>query len=266
MSKKGKEYLKNKFSKGALPTESDFALLIDSMFNLEDDGFEELIDGPLRLYVKDHQEKKDKKQTLLEFYASILDTKESGAWKFAMSENDKQLFIKDQNDRVVVSIDQNGRVKFDAEFIDLGGVASRIGTIGTFQSTNPKPILANGEWQTLVNGLSGCQMFDIVAGVGYKENNRFALLRATASLVPRKFQLWDILLPRFTPRNAQIQVTQSYSCSSRDKIDLKWMETERGRYDLQIRTRFNYGGNMQIRYHLTKLWFDTYVTGNISNS
>jgi DNA-binding transcriptional regulator YhcF (GntR family) len=49
MDKKNRETLKNYFKKGSLPSEKEFANLIDSMLNTIDDGFEKTEDEGLKI-------------------------------------------------------------------------------------------------------------------------------------------------------------------------------------------------------------------------
>ncbi|MEI8598240.1 hypothetical protein P4S64_13590 [Vibrio sp. M60_M31a] len=58
--------------------------------------------------------------------------------------------------------------------------------------------------------------------------------------------------------------TRVLSLSCRQELKLRWLhETEKGTkrpYRLQIRTNTSYGDNRYIRYHITKLWDDDYMT------
>lgn len=266
MSKQGKEYLKDVFSKGSLPTESNFRLLIDSMFNLEDDDLRDLLDGALKLYVKNNEDPDTKNGALLEFFKDIADTKSASSWRFSLSDTDEKLQVIDSSDRVVLEMDQKGNVSFDAENIDLKGKIIRSGTEGSYinkidssdDKEYPNQVKADGEWKTIIEE-EDCQLFEVVAGVGSSDSKSYALLRATVSLVPKEPFFYF-----FTPKNRQIQVTQSYSGSSRNKLDLKWTKKKGSNmYCLQLRSRKDFGGNTMISYHITNLWFDPKMSQSI---
>ncbi|MEM0939798.1 MAG: hypothetical protein AAF600_06670 [Bacteroidota bacterium] len=261
--KKGRSYLIKLFSRGSLPTEDNFKDLINSSFNLQDDGFDALFDGPLELFVKEDEKTKKENHSLLEFYPSIRDTESKPSWKFSIGYDRKSLQISNEKERVVVVIDQEGKVRFNTQSINLGKVIRRQSTIGTYRSPHdknrsanfPREVRADGNWKTIIERMEGCQLFEVAAGVEYSDTKSYAILLANASLVPSKYN-W----PFFTPRNTKIHITQSYSGLSNNKLDLKWAKNAeyKGSYNLLIRSRRDYGGTTMIKYHITQKWFDKY--------
>ncbi len=257
MAKRGKEYLKEVFRKGALPTESHFSLLIDSMFNLEDDDFEDLLDGPLRLYLKEQEEGEDRRESLLKFYTAVSKADTQSSWRISLSE-DEVLSFKNKVGDTVFHLDQSGNV-----VVGMGGIRVmedliHSGLKGQY-SPNFRPV-ADGKWHSIIEGLEGCQVFQVTAGVGYKANSRFAIMQATVCLVPPKKNFWDFILPRFSHRNAVVNVTQAFGHSVGDKIDLKWERSDDNKYDLKIRTRNDFGAKTLIRYHISRQWFDPFMS------
>lgn len=153
--------------------------------------------------------------------------------------------------------------------LDVNGVVGSRGRVGVQAHGGAVALLANGVYQDITGELRGCQAFEIMAGVGYKERGkgRFALLHAVAlnTYNPHWFSIsW---LPTRTP------IRQQHAFYSRraHRLQLRWHGTG-GRdasYRLQIRTATNYmedldnGGKdlppdqqVRIQVYLTQLWFD----------
>ena len=108
-------------------------------------------------------------------------------------------------------------------------------------------IIPIGEVETTVYAES------IVAGVGGNEGDgKFALAHAIAVNTFNK--------------NPSINLTQSYSGGRGSKIDIRWRKGEnKYEYTLQMRVRhkFDKTGKIKVRYHITKLWYDTQMIGSI---
>ncbi len=266
MNRKGRDQLKELFSKGKLPTESSFQILIDSMYNREDDDFDDLYDGPLKLYVKTEKRKRSEAETLLEFYNDLANTGEDGkaTWRFSLSPEGALKIFRD-GDKEVIVIDAEGNIELVSEELKISGNVSLSGFKGSYTSNNElgKPLpdpLADGEWHPIVEGVNGCQMFKVVAGVGYPGGSKFALAHAIATLVPKRKYFWNI--PRFNPRHSRIQIVQSCGGSLKEKLDLKWA-TAGDNHNLLVRSRTNYGAKTTIQCHITKLWFDPTMSENI---
>ena len=63
-----------------------------------------------------------------------------------------------------------------------------------------------------------------------------------------------------------VEITQSYSGGRGSKIDIRWRKGEnKYEYTLQMRVRhkFDKTGKIKVRYHITKLWYDTQMIGSI---
>lgn len=276
MSRKGKEYLKDVFRQGALPTESNFALLIDSMFNLEDDEFERLIDGPLQLHLTPKQDQGELDGgSVLEFFNHEVGRGNESAWKFSVTEKKDDdeggdLIISDRSGRKLLRFTQDGKIILSTDELKLNGTLARAGDKGTFKSTDKdgeslKAPKADGEWHPIVANVKPCQMYQVVAGVGYPKGDDYALAHAVASLVPRTRTFWDFM-PSFTPRNAKIQITQSHSSRLNCKLDFKWTDQGDGTFNLEVRTRKDFGGKATIQCNVTKMWFDPEMGANISDA
>ncbi|CAM3704031.1 hypothetical protein VA7868_01488 [Vibrio aerogenes CECT 7868] len=137
------------------------------------------------------------------------------------------------------------------------------GTIASRSRQGYQPVSdaipADGEWHDITGRLEGCQMFEVVAGIGIRHSGRYALLHAIATNTCAPVHWWW----QFWRRKNPIKTQHAYFGSMADRLALRWKQTtEQGAirpYVLQIRTNTSYGANQFIRYHLTQLWDDAYM-------
>lgn len=268
MTKRNRNTLTDNFTTGAMPSQEEFADLIDSVVNIVDDGFEKSPKDGWKVAQLGNDGK------LMSFYDQI--TVKSPLWSIAFSmsgyggdeagRKNLNLFCGedrasgltlamapgeepgDQNrHKVRVGVNQSSP---DHELDVQGTVASnaRVGRAG-------KRVPADGQWHPIVQGLNGCQALEVMAGVGKKNSGKYALMHAFA-------------LNTFNSKKSSISYHQAHYLSKCDKIELRWAaETGKETYALEMRTRCSYGADgensIYICYHITELWQDPFMEGCI---
>ena len=93
------------------------------------------------------------------------------------------------------------------------------------------------------------------AGVGGETGEgRYALLRAVAlkTYNPRRTFPW------LSRRFKRIKSQHAYYGHPRDRLELRWANGEES-YRLQLRSRCDYEDGINVRYYITKLWFDEHM-------
>jgi hypothetical protein len=118
---------------------------------------------------------------------------------------------------------------------------ARVGTY-TCDDCKPETVLADGKWHKIITNLNGINAFEIVASVsGPPKSGNYALLHAIA------------LCTYGDSKNAIVQHSARYK-GMFENIELKWTgNTYKDPYSLEIRTRFNFGDGILIKYNITQL-------------
>lgn len=282
MTKQDRPTLKSFFRSGALPTEEEYSDLIDSTVNLMDDGFAKTeVDG-LQLASKGGSER------VMSFYQGLGASKPSWVFdhdaktdgilhirpdegKAAMSsaEAAKKAPADDAQDAKLyapnLSLTRDGRVGVNREHpdwrLDVGGVARMEGRVGV-SSHNIPAVRADGSWNFITQPMTGCQILEVVAGVGGPEGDgRYSLIRAIAM---NTYQPQNALLNWIFKRRSIKAQTAMYGRYA-DRLRLKWEnhEDKPHYYRLKIRTNADFGPDRLIRYNITRLWFDTHMVGSL---
>ncbi|MDQ3109393.1 MAG: adhesin [Bacteroidota bacterium] len=239
MNLKNRETLKEFFSKGKMPAEGNFEALIDSMVNRIDDGFSKDMENGLMLSPEGSS------KSLLGFFRSI--EQKNAAWTIAIDAEDKHrglCFLEPgQQGGVRMFLQEGGNVGIGtiapAYKLDVNGLAGMKGRVGTFATGT---IPADGEWHNVLADLNGCHAFEIVARVGQPGKGRYAILYATAAST-------------FGRSKSKITKMQAHYGWWWNKMKIRWNGTTFS-YGLQLRSRRNYGKDISIHYHITKLWGD----------
>jgi len=257
--------LKERFRAGRMPTEEDFMSLVDSMVNSVDEGFVVSEENGLEI-----KQKKDSSRLMSFFsnlverkpqwFASIRKNSEKGESSFNlkstnMNSEESAVTIVNrlpgdcscESPRTLVGV---GKAVPKCE-LDVNGLIASKGRIG-FEDDKYE-VAADGEWHDVTDVLTGCQCFEIVAGVGGSEGDgKFALAHAIAVNV-------------FNSR-PKVEITQSYSGGRGARIEIRWRKNQ-GKFDftLQLRVRHKYqnADKVRVRYKLTKLWYDTQMIESI---
>ncbi|MDR7088938.1 MULTISPECIES: hypothetical protein [Cellvibrio] len=250
MEKLDRNALKNKFKKGRMPSEQDFSNLIDSMVNILEEGFDKTSRDGLKISQLMGSGR------LLSFYKNI--AVESPQWFLELSTSENKLHFGtpqsprvlslysqgsgsdgQNNLRVAVGINkENPQTTLDVE----GTIASsgRMGKVGDMAAP------ADGEWHDITSALTGCEAFEVVAGVGGQDaDGKYALVHAIA-------------LNTFNGKSS-INTQDAHFGNKCNRLELRWQPVpEQGQFHfkLQIRAQCSYGKNIWINYHITRLWFD----------
>lgn len=259
MAKRNRETLKNFFRKGALPSEEQFADLIDSTVNMVDEGFSKSAQNGLEITSQGNH------ATLVTFFRGS--DPEQPNWSLGYGNNNESLLFTPRTGPddatpplTLSSVDYQGafegRVGINTASplydLDVRGVVRAAGRIGVNPLGAPT-VPADGKWHDVTEPLNGCHAFEIMAGVGKKKTGKYALIHAIAI---NTFNPQGMLF-NFFNRKKRIRCTQAYYYSRADKLKLRWCKGASGRqYTLQLRTNSDYGKGILIQYNLTRLWFD----------
>lgn len=256
MTKKDRTTLKAFFRDGALPTAEHFRDLIDSGVNQIEDGYSKTPTDGLRLTSVGGSLR------VLSLYESL--SAQHPSWVIDHGDTASLHFRRGVGQTAPgISFSPDGRlgVRVDAPewALDIDGVQRVRGRIG-FASDEIPHVPADGRWHDVTTEMTGCQAFEVMAGVGGEPNKgRYSMLHAVAmnAYHPRNW----ILNWMFRRRSIKAQ-TAMYG-SYADRIRLRWVATSnRHHFKLQMRTNANFGKDKVIRYYLTRLWFDPTMAGS----
>lgn len=273
MTRQDRTTLKSFFRNGALPTAEHYRDLIDSGINQVDDGFSKTPAEGLRLHSAGSALR------LMSLYQGagasrpswVLDHgREPGVLNLRPEEGlsaDEVDFGDQTRPAEGLTMTRDGRLGVNspepAWRLDVDGATRSDGRIGA-----PTPgiasVPADGDWHDITRTLTGCQAFEIMAGVGGElTQGRYSMLHAIAmnAFHPRN----SILNWLFGRRKIKAQ-TAMYG-SYADRLRLRWVAApERHSYKLQLRANARFGKDKVIRYYITRLWFDTLMNGSRGGS
>lgn len=248
MEKLDRNALKNKFKKGKMPSEQDFSNLIDSMVNILEEGFDKTSRDGLKISQLMGSGR------LFSFYKNI--AVESPQWFLELSSSENKLHFGTPNCPRVLSLyshtdDGQGNLRVAVGInkenpqatLDVEGTIASTGRMG---KSGEMAAAADGEWHDITSALTGCEAFEIVAGVGGQDaDGKYALLHATA-------------LNTFNGKSS-INIQDAHFGNKCNRLELRWHPAPgqgQFHFKLQIRVQCSYGKNIWIKYHLTRLWFD----------
>ena len=252
--------LKALFKSGQMPSEQDFSTLIESTVNRIDEGFEKTADDGLRI-------SQIGTGRLLSFYENL--SVNSPQWFLEMGPRafgERSLHVVSRGSESPASVlslvrragneapERGARIAVGVNNrdphheLDVAGTVRSHGRLGR---SGDMEVPADGKWHDLTGPLSGCNALEIVAGVGARddEEGKYAILHAVA------VNAFD--------GKGQINQTQSNYGSGCSRMLLRWNlpdKSDRFKYVLQARTHCPYDSGAWIRYHLTQLWFDPFMT------
>lgn len=282
--------LKEFFKKGNLPGESAFIKLIDSTFNIADDKLDINQDG-LMIYPSENG--KDK---LLSFFEDRDDTdatwvmfiskKENGGIsinQISSSKDDDNSLDEKQNPPALFIEKDSGKVGLGKDspdqLLDVNGIIASQGRVGTFCEGH---VEADGDWHNVFDaklGLHGCNAYEIMAyAEGAHGEGRFSLMHAIA-------------ISTLGNSRPKISKTRAYHGKWWNKIDMRWesrpsriaeespenkkkvffltrwwrsfqvwMEQKNtDKYNLQIRTKSNYGDGFKLYFKVSVLWNSDFI-------
>lgn len=235
-----REQLKKYFKSGMLPSENHFAILIDSMFNKVDDGISKNeVDGLMIFPTGDEQK-------LISFYDYIKEKKAS--WVIVNQSGETQgLIIKEEKNQWPTLFFQKGGniglgTLFPRQKLEVDGMVAAKGRQGTFKEGK---VPADGKWHDIVENLTGCQAFEVMAYAGRKHKGKYALMHATA-------------ISTFGKSKSKITKTCAYYGFWWNSLTCRW-SGETFNYRLQVKTRSNYGPDQTIIFKISKLWDDSFI-------
>ena len=248
MARKDRKTLEAKFKNGKMPTEVAFADLIDSTLNLIDDGFEKTIEDGLKVF-----QLGDGK--LMSFYQNMSTL--SSMWSMGIDQATGNLSFSAQHDAPPVLTLRSandalpGNVAKAAVGINTGNPRYELDVAGTIASfarvgRRGKPVPADGNWHDITEMLTGCQAFEVVAGVGGLDGDgKYALMHAFA----------------INAYNDKSHITyhQAYYGAKCNRLELRWeknVNVENFEYTLQLRVGSSFGDKIWVNYYLTRLWQD----------
>lgn len=275
MTQQNRKALKEFFKDGALPTGANFADLVDSTLNIKDDGFSWSVQNGVQISLVGNQKR------LISFFVN--DSQRSAPdWCFSSDpQNSKLSFVRaaangaGNNGMDASSAGSNGAdaSKTRAQSLNPDGEVMNLladGTVqvnGTIQSRArygiSGTIPADGDWHDITEELNGCQMLEVVAGVGLpgEYKGRYALLHAVAmnTFNPRRYFF------NFFFNKRPIRCTHSWYLNRGDRMKLRWISKE-GRQDkhayaLQLKTMSEYERDTMVQYSITRLWLNNMASG-----
>lgn len=248
--------LRNYFDDGALPSGEHFGELIESTVNKVDDGFDKTPRDGLKLtWFTSAAERAD--PNFISFYRG--DRFGPPVWRLAHDPEGDILRVNSERDGVITSLAVGrGKVGVNtaspAEALDVAGTVRARGRIGYPAAGGAVP--ADGKWHPITEWITGCQAFEVAAGVGGgKGSGRYAMLHAIAMNAYNPGRRW---LGWFFPGSRRIRTTNAAYGRMRDRILLRW-ETSRDDarlFRLVLRSRCPFDDGVQVQAHLTQLWFD----------
>jgi len=254
MTSRNRETLRNFFDEGKLPTRDHFGDLIDSMLNMSDEGFRKSADNGLEISTPVSHD------ALISFYRE--QSARTALWSMSYGGDRDQLQFHHGSVAAarglppVLALDAQDRVGIHTadprHALDVAGVVSAQGRVGSYRPANEVPLLADGGWKDLTDTLRGCNAFEVMAGAG--GGGRFALMHAIAMNTYNPTAGWF----DFLSKKKRIRCQNAWYGRSCDKLELRWdgSSGKNANYRLQIRSTCDYGPNVHIKAHVTRLWFD----------
>jgi hypothetical protein len=268
MTKRNRETLKKRFGDGEMPSSTDFADLIESVLNINDDGILYNENDGLRLT-------QIGRNRVLSLYGAI--EEKSPVWAFGLGtyrvdthrscltldvgqrrgrREDRAggdddgggyavlTMLAPEGDGGEAHIGVNNRAPRHA--LDVNGVVASSGRIGATGGS----VAANTEWQRIGGPYTGCTALEVMAGVGRRTEGKYALMHAYAL--------------RAFDAKGEITYHQAHYGSRRHRMQLRWVDdaSRNGSYYLELKVNCHYGEGTAIQYHLTSLWFDPAMNGS----
>lgn len=236
MALRNRETLKNFFKKGTMPSEANFADLIESTVNIADDGLFKNIENGIVISPSGSSQK------VISFFKDIEQNELAWSCELGPDNVEPGYLIRNRHSTPCFYISPTGNTGINTispkTTLEVNGYTSTAGLIGGTVASVP----ANGQWQDIVTGLEGCNALEIIARVGKENSGKYALLHAHA-------------LSTFGRSCQKIKTLQAHYGWPWNKMKLRW-HGDTFNYKLQIKTYRNYGDDVQIQFHIKKLWND----------
>lgn len=280
MPRKNRTVLRNYFRSGNMPREDHFQDLIDSSFNIVEEGFDRSPDTGFKISnMGTHDE-------LFSFYK--YSDPEKLHWKMRYTGETGQSIewvtgdevSKEKNGSVDNKLSESGPVSATPTLVlhQSGAVGigrrdprSTLDVAGFIRSEGRQggvqlQVDASAQWTPITEPLEGCYGFEVTAGVGgAKRAGKYALMHAVA-LKTYSRRGW---LSERIDRYRGIRITQASYRSRHHRLRLSWRPAvnedgellEGNKYQLFIKTNCPYGdeGEFQINIYLLRLWDDPHM-------
>ena len=273
MTVRDRDTLYKYFKAGELPTEEHFHDLIESMLNMQDEGFRKTPDHGLQISaaVGAH--------ALLTCFRA--ESARQALWTLRYGGTGEQLSLhpggSPSPQAALLTLDTQRRVGINMRqplqhTLQVDGVVGSRGRAGTYPlPAGEKSPVADGEWYPLTGALEGCVAFEVVASAsGAPGQGRHAMLHAVAlnahnrrirwfesapdKSIRRRFNDW--LNRWFNPKN-RIRCQDAWFGATCDRLELAWHSVKAGepkRYRLMVRSQCKYDSVVPIHSHVTRLW------------
>jgi len=246
MTRRRRAQLKEHFEQGKMPTQEDFADLIDSMLSMLDEGFDKSPEAGFKV-----EQLRDGK--LLSFYKDI--NIGNALWSLGLDKSTNSLSFQDAQNHALLTLSSSTdtdkiqrtlvgiRQSNPQHELDVAGTVAAHARVGR---SGELSVPADGNWYDITDYMTGCQAFEVMAGAGAKDSEgRYALMHAFAV--------------NAFGANGEITYHQSHFGNKCSRIELRWVRAEEDRFSfkLQMRVGCSYGDQVWIKYHMTQLWQDT---------
>jgi hypothetical protein len=235
--------LKNFFRKGSVPTETNFADLIDSSINIVEDGIGRSVEDGFRIAPMGYSKRllsfyENSQKSIPDWFISLNDGNSKGL-SFHQTDNDHRLVLKNSGN-IGIGI-SNPTSKLEVK--GCIGMDARKGTFVEGQ------VPGDAKWHDILEELDGVNAFEIMAQIsGKKGSGRYAIAHAIAlATFGGYLSKWSI------------RKTAANYGGFLNRLQFRWTGSVNN-YALQVRTRRHYGLNdqnaepYQIKFHVTKLW------------
>ena len=234
MAIKTRNELKRAFQRGSIPTQEDFANLIDSLSHIEEDGF----------YNKDYGWKISSSGVSNKMMSFLKNMNEkSPLWtleKYKIDDERYSLNLLNSYGESNFYLNYNGNIGIGTTDpktkLDINGEICCHGRKGTYKYGS---VSADGQWHKIITNLDDCNAFEIVAKINKYKKGVHSIIYAIA-------------VNAFNGSRKDINKITAYYKSYRDQIDLRWTGDEHN-YNLEIRTRKNQNNDCLIHYNIAKL-------------
>ncbi|HTF81885.1 MAG TPA: hypothetical protein VL947_09175 [Cytophagales bacterium] len=247
MAQQSRNVLKNFFKNGNLLSQSEFSDLIDSTWNINDDGIGKTSQEGLQLAPGASSRK------VISIYEGGMGSAPN--WQIAInaSQNKGLSIVQPGHEaQPALFVGDEGKVGIATAtpmtHLEVNGSMGSKHRVGTYKVGK---VRADAEWHTLLSGLQGNNAFEIVAEArGNDGDGNYAMAHAIA-------------LNAFQGRRGKIKVINASFrwYDFRNRILLRWLGTPYD-YTLQMRTGTHYFLNKDtkeynhIRFHICRLWDD----------
>ncbi len=233
MSSKNRKSLKNFFLKGSIPKEENFHDFIDASINKVDDGISREKGEGFKI-ISDGVNKE-----LMSFYENISDLNPAWIINQVTEDGNEGYNISEPNGGSRLFIEKGGNIGIGNtkpnSKLDVNGLISSHGRIGLYSFGE---VPADGKWHDVITNLDEYNVFEVIASTGKK--GAHAILHALA-------------LSTYGKSKPSIKKTRARYGSFRNNLDLRWTGNYFN-YQLQVRSKKNYGDGVMIRYNISKLF------------